>query len=119
MRSKKQKSSYESGLFAEWRARWFLRFHGFKILKSRYVTGRHTNRGEIDIIAKRGNLIVFCEVKKRDSILDGFAAVTPPQAVRLRMAAETYLSQQRWHGDARFDIILICKSGLHWVKNAL
>lgn len=113
------KSSYESGLFAEWRARWFLRFHGFKIVKSRYVTGRHTGRAEIDIIAKRKNLIIFIEVKKRDCIEKALDAVTPAQGIRLRRAAENYISQTRWIGDARFDIIAICANKLHWIKNVI
>jgi putative endonuclease len=90
----KNKSSYKSGLFAEWRARWFLRFNGFKILKSRYVTGRNTNRAEIDIIAKRKNLIIFLEVKKRETIECAFDAITSKQSTRLRMAAENYLAKK-------------------------
>jgi len=109
-----KQSSYQSGLIAEWRARWFLRFRGFRILKSRYITGRHTNRAEIDIIARRGNLIIFCEVKKRQSIESGFDAITFTQSARLRRAAETYILQTRWMGDARFDIIIICGRKTYW-----
>lgn len=115
----KNKTSYETGLFAEWRARWFLRFHGFRILKSRYVTGRHTGRAEIDIIAKHRNLIIFVEVKSRSNVADALDAVTSHQAKRLRSAAESYIASTRWHGDARFDIIAICGKKLHWIKNVI
>lgn len=114
-----KKSSYTVGLFAEWRARWFLRLRGFKIVKSRYITGRHTGRAEIDIIARRANLIIFVEVKKRDCIEKALDAVTFTQSVRLRKAAENYISQARWTGDARFDIIAICNNKVHWIKNVI
>jgi putative endonuclease len=112
-------SSYDAGLIAEWQARLFLRLYGFKILKSRYITGRHTGRAEIDIIARRGNLIIFCEVKKRECIEKALDAVTYAQSIRLRKAAENYISSVRWMGDARFDIIAICNNKVHWIKNVI
>ena len=117
MRSKK--TSYQIGLLSEFLARWFLRFHGYKILKSRYVTGKNTNRAEIDIIAKRKNTIVFVEVKARQTIDAAWDAITPNQAARLRRAAETYLINKRWAGDARFDVIAICGHKVYWAKNAI
>lgn len=113
------KNSYESGLFAEFFARMFLRFHGFKILKSRYVTGRNTNRAEIDIIAKRGKLIIFAEVKKRCDIQTAWDAISNSQITRLRAAAENYLSKKRHTGDARFDVIAVCGFKIHWFRGAI
>ena len=49
-------NTYRTGLFSEFLARMYLRCHGFRIVKSRYITGRNTGRAEIDIIAKRRNL---------------------------------------------------------------
>ena len=115
----KKTTSYNSGIFAEFIARWFLRFHGFKILKTRYLTGRNTNRAEIDIIAKRKNLIIFVEVKKRKSIETAFDAITTKQSNRLRMAAENYLAKKYPKHDARFDVITVCKRNIHWFKNSI
>jgi len=112
-------NSYESGLFAEFIARWYLRLRGFRILKSRYVTGRHTGRAEIDIIARRGNLIIFVEVKKRPSIEDAFVAIGPAQSARLRGAAETWLARAGWAGDARFDVIAVCGRRLRWLRGVI
>ena len=117
MRSKQ--TSYQVGLYSEFLARWFLRFHGYRILKSRYITGKNTNRAEIDIIAKRKNTVVFIEVKSRKTIPAAWEAITPTQAGRLRRAAETYLIKTRWTGDARFDVIVVCGSKIHWAKNAI
>lgn len=112
-------TSYKTGLLAEWRARWLLRFHGFRILETRYVTGRHTGRAEIDIIARRGNLMIFVEVKSRQTIDAAWAAITPHQARRLRAAAYGYIARNRFRGDARFDVIIVASGRCHWVRGAI
>ena len=112
-------TSYKTGIFSELLACIYLRLHGFRILKRRYVTGRNTGRAEIDIIAKRGNLITFIEVKKRHDVLTGLDAVTHKQSIRLRRAAETYISKTNWQGDARFDIIVITPFNIKLVPNAI
>ena len=112
-------NTYTVGLRAEFLARMYLRIHGFKILKNRYITGRNTNRAEIDIIAKRGNLIIFVEVKCRPDIKTAFDAITPSQANRLRAAASTFLANHRWNGDARFDVITVCGWKIKWFRGAI
>ncbi|MCL2758526.1 MAG: YraN family protein [Alphaproteobacteria bacterium] len=112
-------STYKSGLFAEWLARMYLRLQGFYILESRHVTGRYTGRAEIDIIARRGSLIIFVEVKNRPDAATGIEAVTFSQGVRLRRAAETYLLRKRWTHDARFDVIVVSGFRIKHFKNAV
>lgn len=112
-------TSYQSGLVAEWRARWFLRLRGFRIVASRYVTGRHTGRAEIDIIARRGNLLIFVEVKNRPNIESAWGAIGPRQSARLRAAANTYLARSGHRGDARFDVIIVVGRKLHWIQGAI
>jgi putative endonuclease len=113
------KTSYTVGLYSEFLARMYLRFHGYRILKSRYITGKNTNRAEIDIIAKRKDTIVFVEVKARQNISAAWDAITPTQSARLRRAAETYLINKRWTGNARFDVIVVCGHKIYWAKNAI
>ncbi|MBD5400739.1 YraN family protein [bacterium] len=117
MRSKP--SSYKRGLFAEWWARMYLRLHGFRIVATRYVTGRYTGRAEIDIIARRGNLVVFVEVKCRPTIEAAWGAITPTQSRRLRAAAENYLARNRLKCDARFDVIIVIGRKIHWIRGAI
>ena len=117
MRSKK--TSYQIGLWSEFLARMYLRLHGYRILKSRYVTGKNTNRAEIDIIAKHKNTIVFVEVKARKNIESAWDAISTTQSARLRRAAETYLIQNHWMGGARFDVIIVCGHKIYWAKNAI
>ncbi|MCL2749242.1 MAG: YraN family protein [Alphaproteobacteria bacterium] len=112
-------TTYQAGLFAEFWARWYLRLRGFSIVKSRYISGRHTNRAEIDIIARRKNLMIFVEVKNRPNIEAAFEAIGYAQVGRLRRAAETYIGHTRWTGDARFDVIVVSNMRVKWFKNAI
>ena len=69
------------------------------------------NRGEIDLVAASGRLLVFCEVKTRSSSDYGMAAeaVTPIKQARLRSLAMAWLAA---HPDVhpqavRFDVAAI------------
>ena len=112
-------NTYNKGLFSEWYVRQFLRLHGFEIIKNRYITGRHTGRAEIDIIARRGNLIIFCEVKNRKDAQTGIDAITYKQNVRLRPAVESYMRRIRWTGDVRFDCLVVSNFRIKWFRNAV
>ena len=119
MRSDKMKDTYNAGLFAEWVARMFLRFHGFQILERRYVTGRRTGRAEIDIIAKRKNLIIFVEVKNRPTVEIGINSIGSAQHKRLRASASMYLARIGWLGDSRFDAIIVTPWQITHLPNAI
>lgn len=112
-------NSYKIGVFSEFMACMYLRLHGFHITRRRYVTGRNTGRAEIDIIARRKNLMIFIEVKHRHDVLTGLDAVTPAQSIRLRRAAETYIAQTKWMGDARFDIIVVTPRKIQWFRGVI
>lgn len=112
-------TSYQTGIFAEFIAKLFLMLHGFKILKHRYITGKYTGRAEIDLIAKKKDLIIFVEVKRRNSINQALDAISYKQIKRLRNAADTFLASINWKGNARFDAIIITPFKLNWIKGAL
>jgi putative endonuclease len=83
-----------------------LRKRGYKILETNY----RNQLGEIDIIARDGDAIVFVEVKTRRSLHYGNPkwAVTPRKQRKISMVALYYLkitgqSQSR----ARFDVVAI------------
>ena len=87
-----------------WAALW-LRLKGYRILQSRYKT----KLGEIDLIAKKGNAIIFIEVKHRSREEDALHSVTDFQARRISDAAQLYMVKAyRKHPDAemRFDIMI-------------
>ena len=68
-----------------------------------------TGVGEIDIVARRRNVIVFVEVKARARLDDAAYAVTPRQQARIVAAAEGWLAAHPEHAqcDLRFDAMLV------------
>ena len=87
------------------RAVWRLRLAGYSILERRYKT----RLGEIDIVARRRNLVAFVEVKARASLDEAAYAVTPRQRLRIIAAAQAWLMAHPEHGEyeMRFDVVLI------------
>lgn len=78
---------------------------GFIVLERNYRYGRL----EIDIIAKTKNVIVFIEVKTRQSKRFGYPeeAVDNRKSDHILTCADHYIYQNQWTGDIRFDIISI------------
>lgn len=82
--------------------------------------------GEIDLIMKDGNIIVFVEVKYRENALYGHAAemVTYQKSQKLIKTAMVWLKKQSLPIEKtsfRFDVIAIHKNGddINWIKNAI
>lgn len=108
-----------AGRSAERLACLFLRLKLFSIQALRW----RCKTGEIDIIAKRGNLLVFVEVKRRKSLEEGISAVTPKAEQRIIRAAEIYLAQPSIHHeveklDIRFDVIAVSGVTLNHHRDA-
>jgi putative endonuclease len=64
--------------------------------------------GELDIVAREGDALVFCEVKTRRAIGYGHPveAVTPAKQRRLRTLAHRWLATHEEHApDLRFDVV--------------
>ncbi|MGY2129000.1 YraN family protein [Blastococcus sp. SYSU DS0617] len=64
--------------------------------------------GELDIVAREGAAIVFCEVKTRRGVGFGHPveAVTPAKQRRLRLLAQRWLAAHDEHApDLRFDVV--------------
>ena len=96
---------------AEDRACRHLEGSGFTIVERNY----RTKGGEIDIVARNGDVLVFVEVRSRE--VPGFEtpeeSVTPAKRRRVVAAARRYLSNvppSSWR-EARFDVIAIEGSG--------
>lgn len=84
----------------------YLEKNGYRILARRY----RDRRAEIDIIAQKGQTLVFVEVKTRRHQEFGYPEETikKPKKNRLRGAAAGFLSQHRENfSDFRFDILSI------------
>jgi putative endonuclease len=77
--------------------------------------------GEIDLIARRGRLLVVCEVKTRSSTAYGSPAeaVTPVKRRRLRRLAAEWLAASGTRGvDVRFDVAAVLGEAVEVVEAA-
>lgn len=99
------KKSHQFGIMAEAFAAFYLRMKGYKILAQRFKTPV----GEIDLVARRGKIIAFIEVKARDSRDAALTAVTPKMHQRLFRAGEWYITRHPdlSHLSQRLDLIAI------------
>jgi putative endonuclease len=77
--------------------------------------------GEIDLVMKERDTLVFVEVRKRAQSNYGGAAasVTAGKQRRLIIAAQVYLSRYKMPPACRFDVIAIDGGELSWLKNAI
>jgi putative endonuclease len=98
-------AAFRTGLSAESRAAAYLMANGYRILAKRF----RTPYGEIDLVARRRNLLVFVEVKARASLDEAAYAVTPRQQARIIDAAQAWLMAHPEHAEfeLRFDAMLI------------
>jgi putative endonuclease len=105
MKAAKRVAAFAFGLSSESRAAWLLRFKGYRILARR---AKHPV-GEIDLIAKRGNLIAFVEVKARRSIGEAIHSITHNQRRRIERAAEAFVAHRTGLAgcDWRFDVVIL------------
>lgn len=114
---KKQQNRRKTGTVYEQAAGYYLEQQGYEILEYNY----RCRRGEIDLIARDGGYLVFCEVKYRQDRRKG----NPLEAVDIRKqrtiyrCAECYLAEHRLENNpCRFDVIGVEGSRIRLIKNA-
>ena len=107
-----------SGDAAEDRALAFLAGRGLRLVE-RNVASR---LGEIDLVMRDGEAVVFVEVRSRARSDYGGAAasVGPAKQRRLRREAQSYLNARfgdRWPA-CRFDVCAIDATTIDWIRDA-
>ncbi len=102
--------AFKLGLSAENRAAALLIAKGFRIVARRF----RSSAGEIDIVAKRGPLLIFVEVKARARLDDAAWSVTERQKRRIASAASAWLADHPDDAtcDMRFDAVLVAPRSL-------
>jgi len=103
---KKAVNTYQKGKKGEEQAAAFLRLKGYKVLERNFRVGL----GEIDLVAQRGPVLVFVEVKTRMGKTQGtpLEAVSAHKVRRLSGAAAAYLASHPLKGrTCRFDVLTI------------
>lgn len=92
-----------------WRGEEIVRFslerQGWVLIQKHF----RTREGEIDLVMKDGQTLVFVEVKTRRSRKFGLPeeSITPKKLERMFAAGERYLQRHSHHGPIRFDLIVL------------
>lgn len=111
-----RRAAESRGREGETRAAWFLRMKGWRILDRRV----RTPAGEVDLVARRGKLIAFVEVKTRATGAELDFAIDEYRLRRVAAAAEYLMPRYAGPGDdIRVDVILIAPGSLpRHIENA-
>ena len=105
---------------AERSRRWAQNWAAFvRHLKGYAIVGRRvqTPAGEIDLIARRGNVLAFIELKMRQQAVDAAEVLRPRQMSRIVRAPTGWTSRRDWTQQFtwRYDLILVTK--WRWPKH--
>jgi putative endonuclease len=96
----------------------YLERQGLKVLERNY----RCRFGEIDLVARSGALLVFVEVRARESETFGGAAgsITATKRRRIVAAARHFLARRKVDSACRFDVVLVCGSEqrVEWITDA-
>jgi len=99
-----RRAAEASGRRGERIAAWWLRLKGWHILDKRV----RTPAGEVDLVARKGNLIAFVEVKMRATSAELDFAIDERRLTRVAAAAEVLMPRYAGPGDdIRVDVILL------------
>ena len=80
------------GHIAEWIVILYLSLKGYRILARRYIA----NGGEIDVVALRGKVVAFVEVKARPDLTTGLDAISATKIHRFAQAVDGWLMRNGW-----------------------
>ncbi len=119
MTNAQRHKAYRFGLAAEKYAAWYLRCKGYRIVAERYRNAQ----GEIDLLARRGNMLVAVEVKARKTLGECAQSVPVLKQQKINRAMQGLLMGA--HGiaalagsanrDIRFDVVWIVP--WHWPRH--
>jgi putative endonuclease len=117
MATAERKRREADGRRAETVAALYLRLKGFRILARRW----RIHAGEIDLIARRGGVVAFVEVKARADLAGAAESLGARQRRRIARAAAAFLQKRPdLQGlDQRFDVVLVAPWRLpHHISDA-
>jgi putative endonuclease len=102
---RKRYRAYRRGHRGEWLAALALLLKGFRIVARRY----RTKLGEIDLIARRGDLVLIVEVKARPTLIEAMDALTHGAERRIEAATDLWRARQPDSGrlSIRFDMVAV------------
>jgi putative endonuclease len=109
-RSDTRRRRERAGRNAENAAALWLQIKGYRVLERR----ARTPACEIDLVVRKGRMLVFVEVKSRRTIAAAREAVTPELRRRLEQAANIWAGRRRDSNELlwRFDMVLLAPGRL-------
>ncbi len=109
-------SKKQLGDDAERAAERYLITHGLSLVERNY----RTRFGEIDLIMRDGDALVFIEVRlrKNDDFGGAAASIGTHKQRRIAAAAQQYIAALRNPPPCRFDAVLIMGTKIEWLKDA-
>ncbi|SFV74690.1 Predicted endonuclease distantly related to archaeal Holliday junction resolvase [hydrothermal vent metagenome] len=105
--------SRAKGNKAEERACAFLEENGFFIIKRNF----YSRFGEIDIIAKKSNLLYFIEVKSGEDYESAIYNITPSKLRKILKTGDVYLKKHHYQGDYQYDAIIVTPENIWHIEN--
>jgi putative endonuclease len=111
----KRRKALLSGRRAEAAAALFLRLKGYRILARRYCV----NGGEIDLIARKFDAIVFVEVKIRPVLIEAMTAIDAKKCRRMSRAACHWLVANPWAARLTLRGDAIYLAPWHWPRHVI
>ncbi|NLY11515.1 MAG: YraN family protein [Firmicutes bacterium] len=92
----------------------YLQQQGLDLLEQNW----RTRYGEIDLIMKDKEVVVFVEVKYRANTNFGspFEALDCKKIATIRKVAQQYITQKKIANEVRFDVVGITGRDIEWLK---
>lgn len=109
----RRRKALRRGHFSEYLAALFLILHGYRILAMRY----RVKAGEIDIIARKGDLVSFIEVKARATAADSVFAVNGATQARIRNASLHWLQTRKDVGRLSWSYDIVAVRPWRWPEH--
>lgn len=113
---RERRGAEKRGRRAEFLAVIYLLFKGYWPVERRL----NTPVGEIDLIAKRGNLLAIVEVKSRPTLVQAAESISPRQWNRIARAVTWFTANRSAYAgsDIRFDAVLVSGWRVRHVQDA-
>jgi len=108
-----RRKALRRGQFSEYLAALSLMLRGYHILAMRY----RVKAGEIDIIARKGDLVSFIEVKARATAADAVFAVSGSTQSRIRNASLHWLQTRKDAGQLSWSYDIVAVRPWRWPEH--
>lgn len=112
-RSARARRSGRIGRRSEWLAIIWLHAKGYRLLARRFGG----KGGEIDLIMRRGQLVIFVEVKRRGMMEEALVSITPGKRRLVAARVRQWLAQNPWATDHDLRVDAVFLAPLRWPRH--